>query len=162
MNENNQNESDSSNRSFDWGPPANSFFEGLKEWLVYVILLLLFATGAWFFLDINAQKMENAQKIIALPAAKPLTQIQSNSKPLEEKQEGSFQVQLGAFADKKNANTSYDALKAAGFEPTLSEPDSQYEIYRVSVGPFSSEQEAEKVSEQLNSLNFHCFVIESP
>lgn len=148
-----------SNRGFDWGPPVNSALEAAKEWLVYMLLVVLLAVGAWILLDINEEKIDEAKKIVSSASAN----IKKNSEVKSGKPEepGRFLVQLGAFADKKSATEAFEAMKAAGFSPVLSEPDSQYEIYRVSVGPFQTEDEANETADKLNSLDFHCFVIES-
>ncbi|MDN5278946.1 MAG: hypothetical protein PWR01_2911 [Clostridiales bacterium] len=161
MNEINQSNSDPK-REFDWGPPGNSVFDSIKEYLVYLIIVLLLAAGAWFLMDINARKVSEAKDIIV---TQPAQKTEKNFEPqvkttTQQEPQIKFLVQLGAFADKKSATDAFEALKEHGFSPELSEPDSQFEIYRVSLGPYMSEPEAEMVAEKLNSLDFHSFVIE--
>ncbi|MBF0499082.1 MAG: SPOR domain-containing protein [Candidatus Riflebacteria bacterium] len=74
----------------------------------------------------------------------------------------SFIVQLGAYVDDESARSTYDHLKADGFTATLASPSEQFEMYRVYLGPFKTEAEAEGLSRRLNELDFPCFVIESP
>jgi len=146
----NDNQQDSSeyNRQFDWGPPANSWLDKFKEMLVYLIFVALLALGAWFLLDVNGKKVLEKPVAGAFQSNKvnkdvrPAAQV---SRPQKEKKASNIKylVQLGAFASKESAQMAFDALKSEGFAPTLSEPDEQYEIYRVSLGPFSDEAEAE-------------------
>ncbi|MFZ5951887.1 MAG: SPOR domain-containing protein [Candidatus Rifleibacteriota bacterium] len=154
-------EKNATKREFDWGPPGNSTFESFKEWLVYLLLFALLLLAAWFFLDIGQRttvKVDHSPvKTVSgdkLPPAvdKPLPP------PVQFKK---FMVQLGAFAERKSAEEAIEALKGHGFSPVLSEPDSEFEIYRVAVGPFNTESEAERTVEKLNSLEFHSFVVES-
>lgn len=159
MSENNQ------NRQFDWGPPASNG-DAFGEWLLYLVMLAFLAMGVWVLLDVNAQKY------VPLPAKpakiKPAEAVADSPEavlpqaPAEIAVPARFYVQLGAFADGQSATEVYDQLKADGFAPTLAPPDDQYEVHRILVGPFDSEKEAEDKAEKLNSLEFHCFVIESP
>lgn len=151
-------------RDFDWGPPGNSFIEGVKEWLVYIFLLILLGMGIWFFVDISSRKNQ-AVRIAPVvktenAGVKPENSVPGSVVSQNQSQKAGFLVQLGAFADRKTAETAIIALQNHGFTPKLSEPDSEIEIYRVSVGPFSSEEDAEKTVEKLNSLEFHSFVVE--
>ena len=73
-----------------------------------------------------------------------------------------FQVQLGAFGDEETAQTTFDQLKAKGYAPRLLAPDDQFEMFRVTMGPYADENEANRIARQLNELDFPCFVIESP
>ena len=172
MNENKEHSSESSGpgRDFDWGPPANSFYDSISEWIVYFFLLLLLLGGIWILLDINSKKVIDAGEIISKTMPSITTSIGGASVNEQspsfyeapEERTGNFLVQLGAFADKASAMIVFESMVAKGFSPKLSEPDSQFEIYRISIGPFITETEAEEMSEKLNSLDFHCFVIESP
>lgn len=154
-------------RDFDWGPPTNSFFDTLKEWLVYLLLLALFGLGVWFFKDVGTRKPTAVR--VGKSSSSPLVQTSAQTLPKPVPSDTyaantpsiTYQVQLGAFADRKSAEEAFEALKAHGFNPSLSEPDSEFEIYRVGIGPFTSEVEAEKIVEKLNSLEFHSFVVES-
>ena len=170
MSENNSAKPDSSpdQRHFDWGPPANNTADGLKEWVVYLVILILLGGGVWVLLDINGQKsgitvapvpvkpaVSNKQ---TMPAGENSALIENTiAQPVTQ-----FFVQLGAFADEASAREVFNQLVADGFSPTLAEPDQQYEIYRILVGPFASEKEAEDKAQKLNELEFHCFVIEAP
>ena len=164
MNDNQQAGSDY-NRQFDWGPPANSWLDRFKEMLVYLIFVALLALGAWFLLDINSENIPQKPLTETFQSNKLNKEVKLNkpvNKPKKEQKSSGIKylVQLGAFASKESAQMAYDALNEEGFSPTLSEPDEQYEIYRVSLGPFSDEAEAEYLAEKLNSLEFHSFVIE--
>ncbi|MEW6708240.1 MAG: SPOR domain-containing protein [Candidatus Riflebacteria bacterium] len=148
-------------REFDWGPPGNNIFESFKEWLVYLLLLALLLLAAWFFLDIGQRTSVKVdpEPLKTASGDKTISAVDKQSpQPVQFK---NFMVQLGAFADRKSAEEAIDALKAHGFSPELSEPDSEFEIYRVAVGPFNTESEAERTVEKLNSLEFHSFVVES-
>lgn len=151
-------------REFDWGPPGNSFVDSLKEWLLYLFLVLLLVAGAWFLLDVNGEAMP--LKSSSMQTAKPQTVAGTDiGGPVlvpEPVNMGRFFVQLGAFAEKKSALEALEAIEAHGFSPNLAEPDNEYVIYRVSLGPYNSESEAEQIADKLNSLEFHCFVISSP
>lgn len=163
----NHNQQDSSgyNRQFDWGPPANSWLDKFKEMLVYFIFVALLALGAWFLLDINGQKILEKPVTGAFKSDKLNKELETVKTEIDQGKANNdsnikYLVQLGAFASKESAEMAYNALNEEGFSPTLSEPDEQYEIYRVSLGPFSDEAEAEYLAEKLNSLEFHSFVIE--
>ncbi len=162
---NNQIEKESNRRQFDWGPPANSFFDQIREWLVYFLFVILLGLGAWFFVDIrNLPGRTKEQEII--PSSKSEvapTPVANANKNLIQTGSTSFknyQVQLGAFADRKSAQAAVEELQNHGFVPQLSEPDADFEIYRIAIGPFNSETEAERIVEKLNSLDFHSFVVE--
>jgi len=53
-------------------------------------------------------------------------------------------------------------LSENGMVASLTAPNELYEMYRILMGPFNMEAEAEKTARQLNELDFPCFVIESP
>lgn len=157
-------------RQFDWGPPANAG-DGVREWLVYFVIIILLGAGVWILLDINGAKAP-------LPAAPakvaPATSVNvvagagsaGASQPMTAKVQVAafpkFFVQLGAFADEASAKEVFNQLTTDGFAPTLAPPDDQYEIHRVLVGPFNTEREAEEKAEALNALGLHCFVSEGP
>ncbi len=153
-------------RQFDWGPPASAG-DGLKEWLLYFIIMFLLGSGVWVLLDINGQKAPLKVHVEA-----PVTKAVSPDVPAPAAQQSvvtapsvpksRFHVQLGAFADEASAKEVFNQLAADGFSPTLAVPDEQYEIHRVLVGPFDTEQEAEDKAGQLNALGLHCFVTETP
>ncbi len=158
--------SEANQRQFDWGPPASAG-DGLKEWLIYFVIIALLGAGVWILLDINGQKGSPQQQQPATTFAKPASALPATSgsapvQPVTPAPAQKFYVQLGAFADESSAREVFDQLTADGFSPTLAVPDDQYEIHRVLVGPFSSEQEAEEKAGQLNSLGLHCFVSEAP
>ncbi len=158
------NENADKQRDFDWGPPGNSFVDSVKEWLLYLFLVLLLIVGAWFLLDINGQVVPLKSSSMQTMGGKQQATIKSEGPILvpEPVNTGRFFVQLGAFAERKSALEALQAIKDHGYAPNMAEPDSEYEIYRVSLGPYNTESEAEEVAEKLNSLEFHCFVISSP
>ncbi len=72
-----------------------------------------------------------------------------------------FFVQIGAFSDEDSANEIYNLLKKENIDAKLLKPDEQFEIYRLVVGPYVSENEAEDKAEKLNEIGFPCFVVEA-
>lgn len=82
-----------------------------------------------------------------------LTQSQQNQK--------GFFVQIGAFGDEASAREIYELLKKEDVVATLLKPDDQFEIYRLVVGPYPTEKQAEDKAEQLNAIDFPCFVVEA-
>jgi hypothetical protein len=164
-----KNESSDTQRRFDWGPPASSTGDTLKDWLVYFAILILLAGGVWALLDINgSDDMTAAPARLTKPviATTPASSAAVVAKPAlataASAIESRFFVQLGAFADEASARAVFNQLDAEGFAPTLAEPDSQIEIYRIFVGPYPDEPSAEAIAEKLNAIDFHCFVIEQP
>lgn len=155
-------------RQFDWGPPTNNSTDNAKEWLVYFAVLLLLGGGVWILLDINGN---GKGKSTTTPQAKTVTNqsaptdsttiAESSRMPTKAIVASNFFVQLGAFADAESAREVYEQMTQEGFSPTLAEPDHQYEIFRIFVGPFVSEAEADLKAQQLNELGFTCFVSES-
>lgn len=162
MNENNQTKP-GSQRDFDWGPPSNRFAETFKEWLVYFFILAILAMGAWFLLDVNGNRplpppSSRIETVVSPATSGAETKIAQPSPQVTSRQ---LHVQLGAFADRQSAQSAFNTLTEAGFNPSLSEPEGQFEIYRISFGPFFDEREADNLSQKLNSLDFHSFVLES-
>jgi len=156
-------------RRFDWGPPASNTADSFKDWLVYFIIIILLAVGVWTLLDINGRRSEpavSAPRSKASPAGTTTAKTAVATEPVGAdvvtQPEQHFYVQLGAFADEASAREVFNQLEAENFGPTLAEPDEQFEIYRIFVGPFTSETAAEDVAEKLNVLEFNCFVIEQP
>ena len=174
-------------RRFDWGPPVQSG-DSLKEWLVYLAIVIILSIGIWLLLDVNAKKKpvkssKNSEVIVAVDEKvetvipkeeKKLTKneiapqaeeqnvvpaVQATPVPSLPKNE--FFVQIGAFSDEPSANEIYSLLKKEGIDATLLNPDEQFEIYRLVVGPFATENEAESKAEQLNEIGFPCFVVEA-
>ncbi|MFZ2956497.1 MAG: SPOR domain-containing protein [Candidatus Ozemobacteraceae bacterium] len=84
------------------------------------------------------------------------------STPAPSRPPSTFLVQLGAYGDEESARATFDQLKKKGFDATLASPSEQFEMFRVFLGPFNTESEAEKLSRRLNELDLPCFVIESP
>lgn len=165
-----------STRQFDWGPTAESGFEGIKEWAVYGLLVVLLAVCGWFLLDLEKAPPASSQ-LPDVPAAIPLTPpvpavtgtttaalpAPPSAGPVTAPpEEPTFFVQLGAFGDEESAQLAQDRAAAKGFVASLTVPNEQYEMYRLMLGPFRQEAEAERTARQLNELDFPCFVIESP
>lgn len=164
-------------KGFDWGPPTSSTGEAVKEWGIYFLLVLLIGGGGWLLIDSARQKdlpptspvpaLSEPSKTVAptpvavnnLAASPAASQISPKSD--RPKPNPVFLVQLGAFGDEESARTVFHRLKSLGFVANLAAPDEQFEMYRLLMGPFSSENEAEGISRKLNELDFPCFVIES-
>ncbi len=168
LNENNNapdkpNANEASDRHFDWGPPASATADGLKEWLVYLLIFICLGAGAWVLLDINGKTSAPSQpERASVPKAAAAVNAFQPQKPQPEtgRNEARHFVQLGAFEDGDAAREIFNQLEQDGFKPTLAEPDHQFEFYRVFVGPYANENEAEEISMKLNELEFHCFVIQ--
>nr|WP_237397666.1 SPOR domain-containing protein [Gilliamella sp. Pas-s25] len=64
-------------------------------------------------------------------------------------------LQCGAFKDKSNADTLKAKLAMTGFSGNISSG----QLYRVTVGPYTSKQEANKVLNSLNSNGINDCVI---
>ena len=69
--------------------------------------------------------------------------------------------QLGAFGDEESARLVYEKLKSLGYQGSIVLPSEQNELYRLVIGPFKTEKEADAISRKLNELDFPSFVIES-
>lgn len=168
-------QNDSQQRQFDWGPPVQTG-DGTKEWLTYLVIIAVLSVGTWFLLDINHKKQAglNEKKQVVtdqkletvIPhgyndatVAWPSSAVQDI--PAETVSSGRFFVQIGAFGDEPSANQISEMLKKEGIEATLLKPDEQFEIFRLVVGPFNNEKEAEDKAEQLNAIDFPCFVVEA-
>jgi len=160
----------SPDNQFDWGPPVSKWQNTLKEWIVYIILLCLLGVSGYALLDFgNGRKLSLHRRVVPDPVnggnliATPETPgLDSDTEPGQPLSGSTFQVQMGAFGDEADAKATFVRLQDAGFVARLAEPDEQYDMYRVLVGPFQTEVEAESISRKLNSLDFPCFVIESP
>ena len=158
-------------RQFDWGPPASPAGDTFKDWLVYLIILVLLSGGVWALLDINGRQddagsapapLRTAASSTAAAPASVTVKIETTAPAAVAAPASRFFVQLGAFPDETSAREIFNQLEAEGFAPTLAEPDVQFEIYRIFVGPYPDEAAAEDVAEKLNAIDFHCFVIEQP
>lgn len=170
-------------RRFDWGPPVQTG-DGLKEWLVYIIIIAIIGAGIWLLLDVNGRKkitkaVKKDDVIVAVDQKldtfvpkdikeektvnqpeKTVTAIQAEpaAKKIPNKE---YYVQIGAFEDEKSANEIYTLLKNEKIDAILLNPDEQFEIYRLVVGPYETENIAENKAEQLNEIGFPCFVVEA-
>jgi cell division septation protein DedD len=178
-------------RGFDWGPPAKSG-DGLKDYLIYLIIIIALGFGVWILFDIRDSKgvktyqqaiteeqmvssstsssSNHKEPTVTFSEVKPLhTTAVSPSKSAKAKvpdveivysDKPEFYVQLGAFEDEASASEIFNFLKDNDFEPILKAPNEQLEIYRVVVGPFTSEADADYRAEKLNELGLPCFVVE--
>jgi cell division septation protein DedD len=169
-------------RDFDWGPPAETGSESFGEFWVYLFLGLLLIGGGWLLLSTSSREMPNttteeetasatpslfsgsaAATVATAPRPGPTTgpvpispRAQSEIMPRR-----FFMIQLGAYGDEEGAREAYQKLSTLGFKASISLPDEQFELYRLLMGPFNSEAEAESLARKLNELEFPCFVIES-
>ena len=169
-------------RRFDWGPPVQTG-DGLKEGLIYIVIIVVLSVGIWLLLDISGKRkitkaVKNDEAIVAVDQKletfvpkeeykedknkqeKPITAVEAkpalNNTPKKE-----YYVQIGAFGDEKSANEIYELLKKEKIDAILLKPDEQFEIYRLVVGPYETEPIAEDKAEQLNEIGFPCFVVEA-
>jgi cell division septation protein DedD len=175
------------NRSFDWGPPTAGWADTLKEWALYPVLFVLLALGAWFLFspdDVAEVRFVRPPEGSAAGAAasslppkpprnpSPLAQPPSApdspvptpepAPPVAPPVPPSYIVQVGAFGDEESARDVMERIREAGFETTLSEPSEQFDMFRLLMGPYTNEPDAEKIARQLNELEFYAFVLESP
>jgi len=166
-----------SRRNFDWGPPIGLVSDRMKEAALYVFVFLILAGCGWFLFD-STREIKTTPDVVDTKAEQMETkhlQEPIPPKPIEQKKpapqpeptpsvpaKATFMVQLGAFADEESTKETLDRLKKSGFTASTSAPDEQYEMYRLFMGPFADEAEAESLSRKLNELDFPCFVIESP
>ena len=159
-------------RGFDWGPPTTSHGETFKEWGMYLFLLICIGGGAWLLIG-SAQQGEggagafsSAPPVETSPVSSPasLSNVVSLASAVAApppKNVPIFMIQLGVFGDEESAKLSYQKLKSLGYNASIALPDEQYEMFRLLMGPFQTEKEAETISRKLNELDFPCFVIES-
>lgn len=174
-------------RRFDWGPPVQTG-DSLKEWCIYLVIIAVLGVGIWLLLDVNARKksiqLNNSKsKVIVAVDEKVETIVPKEENNVKEEPQqlqnpntgnavqampaaietnkNNFFVQIGAFSDDASANEIYTLLKKENIDATLLKPDEQFEIYRLVVGPYSTENEAESKAEQLNEIGFPCFVVEA-
>lgn len=166
-------------RQFDWGPPVKSG-DSFTEWVVYLLIIAILSAGTWFLLDITRKKRQKANEkptagIVAVdeklekvvPAGyeeakvAPVLATAPEEKNIVAKASKGFFVQIGAFGDEASAKEIVELLKKEAVESTLLKPDEQFEIYRLVVGPFPTEKIAEDKAEQLNAIDFPCFVVEA-
>lgn len=163
-------------RGFDWGPPSSgSAFNATKEWIIYALLAILVGSAGWMLIEwpsrpsssalpVTADRAEGSGEGTNQTPATAVNKPESNgtsSAAIDKKSRAVFMVQLGAFGDEESARVAYEKVKGLGFSPSISLPDEQYEMYRLLMGPFSHESEAEGMARRLNELDFPCFVIES-
>jgi cell division septation protein DedD len=175
-------------RRFDWGPPVQTG-DGLKEWIIYIVIIAVLGAGIWLLLDINGQKKftkaaKKDEVIVAVDqkletfvpkeyeeapsieqektvVAVAATNTDSTPAPKVKTLKNMFYVQIGAFTDEASANEIFGLLKKESIEAILLKPDEQFEIYRLVVGPYETEKIAEDKAEQLNEIGFPCFVVEA-
>ena len=168
-------------RRFDWCPPVQTG-DGLKEWFIYIIIIAVLSAGIWLLLDINGRKkitkaVKKDEVIVAVdqkletfvPKDLKETTVSQPEKPVATVQpkpaisvpKKEYYVQIGAFEDEKSANEIYTILKNDKIDAILLNPDEQFEIYRLVVGPYETEKVAEDKAEQLNEIGFPCFVVEA-
>lgn len=168
-------------RRFDWGPPVQTG-DSLKEWFVYIVIIAVLGAGIWFLLDINGRKkitkaVKKDEVIVAVDqkletfvpkdlkettVTQPETTVSAiQPKPALNTPKKEYYVQIGAFEDEKSANEIFTLLKNEKIDAILLNPDEQFEIYRLVVGPYETENIAEDKAEQLNEIGFPCFVVEA-
>lgn len=74
-----------------------------------------------------------------------------------------YEVQLGAFGDEESARETINAVAArVGVRGELLPPATPEDLFRVVVGPFATEAEADAMAVRLNAADFPSFVVESP
>ncbi|HNV72245.1 MAG TPA: SPOR domain-containing protein [Candidatus Ozemobacteraceae bacterium] len=180
--------SEDPSRGFDWGPPDAGRFESLKEWGVYALLVLLIGAGIWFLVDAASPGIQPGTLADAFPRATIRPPLETSSaKNTDASQLGHsvsldgvvtpagpaslavplpaakpvFLIQLGAFGEEQAALDAQTRLRKKGYVASLTVPDAEYELYRVLLGPFSDEKQADDTARKLNEMDFPCFVIES-
>lgn len=162
-------------RAFHWGPPVFSPAERASEWSVYALLVLLLGGMGFFILDFShAVKspflLDRSSASDSSDVARQINQGEAISDVPREtgtgfshkKETGPlFFVQLGLFGDEDSARKYLETIRKEGYNPTLQPPDDRIEMYRLVLGPFATEHQAESISRKLNELEFPSFVLES-
>jgi DedD protein len=73
---------------------------------------------------------------------------------------GAFTIQVGAFKDKKSADSIVSQLKAKGFDAFVVVPDGADGLYNVRVGRFAARADAERVQAKLRDQEkFKPFIV---
>lgn len=75
----------------------------------------------------------------------------------ENKFKSFYFVQCGVFSVKDTAEEEGQKLKRLGYNYTILAPEDDIEIYRLCLGPFKSELEADEAVKKLNSLGYAAF-----
>lgn len=178
-----------SRAQFDWGPTTNKTTDTLREWVVYLFLLLLLSIFTWALVDsvgLSSYKTASEPHTRVPKTTDPGTTATSHGRhtptnngattiprqsasqqPTGRSREISwrgptFFVQLGAFADEQAAEEMRRKAEHAGYPASMTIPDEHYDLYRLLMGPYQTEKEAEQWSRKLQDLDFPAFVIESP
>lgn len=76
--------------------------------------------------------------------------------PETEKADALYRVQVGAFAEKENADRQLIKVKEAGFDAIEKKED---DLYKVQVGAYAKENNAEKQADKLEEAGFEAAVI---
>ncbi|MBF0543502.1 MAG: SPOR domain-containing protein [Candidatus Riflebacteria bacterium] len=164
---------DNIQREFDWGPPSESVSESWKDYFIYgfflifcvlAILLLIDFKKEQPFEDQNGSKTDKRQVITnsnsnSIEEVKTIQEITQKPKTINSKT--LFTVQLGAFVDEETAKKAFSQITTKGYVASMTVPNDEFEMYKVFLGPFSNEKEANKIANELNESDFPCFVIES-
>lgn len=170
---------DQPSQQFDWGPPAGGLFESVREWLVYPVLLVLIIGAGWALIDTDPSPERDSRPRAAgvqsgpvgprdgqaIPPVVPPVGALPIERPapagVADSAGPAYYVQLGAFADETGAREMFRKAEIAGYPASMSVPDEHYDMYRLLMGPYATEQEAEQWSRKLQDLDFPSFVIES-
>ncbi|WP_141669984.1 SPOR domain-containing protein [Gilliamella sp. App2-1] len=97
--------------------------------------------------------IKNARTVA--PSLQENTAIQNQSSNVTPTITTKWLLQCGAFKDKSNADTLKAKLAMTGIRGNISSG----QLYRVTVGPYTSKQEANKVLNSLNSNGFNNCII---
>ena len=106
--------------------------------------------------DMNKYEPVNMKKQPAEIPELPSVEIAYESKNnivAETQNKPVYYVQMGSFTDEASAAEIFKMLKDIGSEPILKNPDEKSEFYRVLIGPFNSEADADYKAEKLNELD---------
>ncbi|MBI3037914.1 SPOR domain-containing protein [bacterium] len=156
-------------RNFDWGPPSEAFFDWLKDWAPYGLIIFFLGMGFIILLDFSSfEKKDRYFPSILSSAPMPETpgiEAEASFQLISSATEAFrpiFHVQTGAFGDEDMARKTFENISGQGFIASLMIPDEQFEMYRIVLGPYKTEAEADSITRSLNEKGFPSFVVESP
>lgn len=89
-------------------------------------------------------------EVEGIDAAQPLTAQAPRARPEDTR----LYVQLGAFAERDNAERLHARLRRAGFNPALMPNDAGPTLYRVRCGPLESVEESDRLIADLRARGF--------
>ena len=114
----------------------------------------------------SAESVKPAPAVVYPGVKKPPTTAPKTAKPESPTPRSmvpaanlSYSVQVGAFRQRREAESKADALKAKGFTCTIEAPQAADQLFQVKVGRFKSRAEAVAMQVRLRKAGFNdCFI----